>query len=263
MYSIAFFISCTSFFSSRISLWFYFLWFTSNFSCCLFIVFQISLNCFSVSSCISLGLLKTAVLNSFLGKSQTPCVWDRLLEDYRDPWWCHVSLIFHVPWSLHCCLHMWGSSYLLLSLPPALGRETPAPALLGILRLCQAFHGHTCSVLPAPSCGRILKLGGLLSVLQLMRQSADSLFPQRWHRSSSLWSCPGLQIGATFLCMLTGCLPKPGLTRQPEVEMAGGGWSTPELPVGQLGDPRVNHRQRFVGGFLVEPAVQLVGSTSF
>lgn len=55
-------------------------------------------------------------------------------------------------------------------------------ALVGILKLSQTFYGYTCSLLLAPSCGRILKLVWILLILQHNRSwRADShrlLFPR-------------------------------------------------------------------------------------
>ena len=99
MLSIAFFISFIVFFTARISVSFFSLISISllNFLFCSGIVFLISLNCLSVSSCSLLYFLKTAILNSFLDiNCQSACLWVQLLEIL---WWCHVSLIFHVPWS--------------------------------------------------------------------------------------------------------------------------------------------------------------------
>ena len=82
-----------------------------------------------------------------------------------------------VPWFfmflevLWCCLHIWSSSYLLQSLLIDFGREIPS--------VSPARHsevsGYAYSTFLVASCGRILKLICLLSILQCTRPEADRL----------------------------------------------------------------------------------------
>ena len=80
---------------------------------------------------------------------------------------------------LCCCLPIWNSIHLLQLLLTAFQREIFSISCIRDLRFSQTFYGivhlihASCSV--ALSCGRILKLVCLLSVLQCNRTSADSL----------------------------------------------------------------------------------------
>lgn len=53
----------------------------------------------SMFSCTSLGFLKTAVLNSLLGKLQICVFWGLVTGRLLFLLWCHISLIFHGFWS--------------------------------------------------------------------------------------------------------------------------------------------------------------------
>ena len=64
---------------------------------------QAPLSWLFVFSCSSLSFLKTAILNSFLDiHCRSPCVWDRLLEDYCDP--LVVSYFLDFLYSLKFCI---------------------------------------------------------------------------------------------------------------------------------------------------------------
>ena len=94
---IAFFILFSVLFSSRISVWLFFpLLALLNFSFCSCTLFPISLYSLCVFSCSS----KTAIFNSLSNKSQLSRSFMSLLGGNCDPWWCHVTFIYHAPLSL-------------------------------------------------------------------------------------------------------------------------------------------------------------------
>ena len=133
--SIAFFISFIAFFSSRIPIWYTYMyiekvqqircsWFLIFFYCLLFV--QLSF----VDSYSSLRSLKTTIRPSILsGKLQISISVGLVTRKFCVPLVCHVFD------DLHCSLHIWRSLCLLQSLLTGFRRETPLSALLGILRL--------------------------------------------------------------------------------------------------------------------------------
>lgn len=84
-------------------------------------------------------------------------LWWSYFLDYSCSLKFCVVLIFKVAvTSSNLYLLLWVDKYLL-------------SAILGILNLCQTFYGYTCSTLLSTSCGRVLKLVCLLSMLQHTR----------------------------------------------------------------------------------------------
>lgn len=82
---------------------------------------------------------------------------------------------------------------------------------LGILRLSETLYEYDCSTILAPSCGRILKLARLLSILQKTRLkvlTASLFLPKTGAKCLGLWSLQGLKIKAKLLCMLISFLQK-------------------------------------------------------
>lgn len=111
-----------------------------NFSFCSCIVFLILFNCPSVFSFSSPSILKTAILNYLLSKSQL-FLWGCLLENY-----CVFWVVSKFPWFfmfaeiLHCCLCIWRLCNLLQSFLTSFEREMPSlSALPTILRLSQTL----------------------------------------------------------------------------------------------------------------------------
>ena len=92
---------------------------------------------------LSLNFFKTVFLRSLSGKSQIFMSWVGFWK-IVTLWWCHVFLIFHVPWSS-----------VLLSILSDFKRNYLPSALLVIPRLSQTFSGYKWSTPPAPSRGRI------------------------------------------------------------------------------------------------------------
>ena len=107
-----FFISFIIFFSSRISIFFFFVNSVSQlyFLFCSCIVFLISLSGLSMFSCL-LGFLKNTYFEFF----QQFVYFHFLGVSYWKItvflWWCYVYLIFHVSCSLDWCLHIFWSNY--------------------------------------------------------------------------------------------------------------------------------------------------------
>lgn len=108
MFPIVFFILFVIFFSSQISVWFFFMIPSSllNFSFCSCIVFLILWNYLCVFSCSSVSFLKNTILNYFL------VITGKLFSSSGV-----MFLWFFMFLKVLCfCLHIWNSTYLLQSL---------------------------------------------------------------------------------------------------------------------------------------------------
>lgn len=104
--------------------------------------------CFSkLCFCSSWSFLKAAMLNSLLGKQQIlmplGTVAGRIIVIF---WFCHISLLLHVPGVLHCyfCIEVVFSSFSLDQLPS--GMIYILLFLLYILKLSSALCECTCSM---------------------------------------------------------------------------------------------------------------------
>lgn len=122
-----------------------------NFLFCLCIVFLISLNCLSVSSCSSPSFLKAMTLNYLLHKAQISIslglVTGKFLYSFGGVMFPWIFMFLEI---LHYCLHIWRS--LLRALLTSFGRVVPSLSpVRDSLTFSDLFYGFTCFTLLASS----------------------------------------------------------------------------------------------------------------
>ena len=202
-----------------------------------------------------------------------PSLCAQLLDSHLVFCWCHVSLILHIPWSLHGCLFHLRYQSLPLVFPNCFlgipNLVVPVRDPSGSSDSLWIHHVRASS----PSFGQIAEPVCLLWLLQHSKPHTDtfSFFSPNGALQLKFVVSPWPTDPACFLHVLTSCLPKSTLSAAFEVHtgrwlqrgrVAGEACAAWGIPIGWLGESTGWFSSSLCLAFLMKSAMQLVRSTS-